>query len=102
MADVHFHIDNDKLWRVACKSEGTYGLVRDKVDEMAAKANALSAGFRTGYYHRDHQSPAVGGTQPVYQSNTRRNPTVPVGIVYTANYAAQKDNMQNNTLLKTL
>jgi hypothetical protein len=102
MADVKFTIDREKVWRLACKSDGTYQLVRSAGDATAGKANALSAGFKTGRYHPNHKSPGVGGTQPSYRSNTRRNPTVPTAIVYTANYAAQKDNMQHNTLLKSL
>lgn len=103
MADVEFHIDKEKLWRLACRSDGAYQLVRNAADQVASNANALSAGFRTGKYHRDHKSPGVGGTQPRYQSNTGRpRGIVPVGIAYTANYAAKKDNMQHNTLLKSL
>ena len=63
----------------------------------------MSAGYRTGYYHREHKSPAVGGTQPSYWSNTGRpRGVVPVGIAFTANYAAKKDNLEHNTLLKSL
>lgn len=103
MADVEFHINKDKLWRLVCKSEGTYQIVRNVADQVESNANSLSAGYRTGYYHKDHKSPAVGGTQPSYQANTGRpRGTVPVGIVYTGNYAAQKDNLQHNTLLKSL
>lgn len=103
MADVEFHIDKEKVWRLVCKSEGTYQIVRGKTDSTAAKANALGAGYRTAKYHRDHMSPAVGGTAPKYAANTGRpRGIVPVGIVYTANYAAQKDNMLHNTLLKSL
>lgn len=103
MADVEFHIDKEKLWRLACKSEGTYALVRNAADAVSSRANAMSSGFRTAKYHRDHKSPAVGGTQPKYEANTGRpRGIVPVGIVYTANYAAQKDNHLHNTLLKSL
>lgn len=77
--------------------------VAKATDATAARANALSAGFRTGLYHRDHKSPAVGNTQPKYASalgESKRKPAIPVGLVYTGNYAAMKDNAQNNTLLK--
>ena len=77
--------------------------VAKSTDARAASANALSAGFRTGLYHRDHKSPAVGNTQPKYASalgESKRTPAIPVGLVYTANYAAMKDNALNNTLLK--
>lgn len=101
MADMHININKEKLWRLVCKSDGTYQLVRGATDKIANSANAMSSGFRTQKYHRDHKSPAVGGTQPKYTANTGRpKGIVPVGIVYTGNYAAQKDNKLHNTLLK--
>ena len=97
---VDFKINENKLWRMICRSDATYQVIRSTGDAVAARANALSAGFRTQKYHRDHKSPAVGDKQPIYMSNIRRNPTVPTSIVYTANYAAKKDNTLHNTLLK--
>lgn len=103
MADIEFKVDEQKLWALVCRSDGTYDLVRSAADGIAAKANALGAGYRTARYHRDHESPAVGGTKPEYGSNTGRpRGVVPVGLVYTANYAAQKDNHLHNTLLKSI
>jgi len=67
---------------------------------VGSSANALSSGYRTGLYHRDHQSPAVGNTQPRYVGDVRDFGGWPVGIVHTGNYAAMKDNFENNTLLK--
>ena len=50
-------------------------------------------------------SATVGGTQAKYEFKTAK-PTGdegrPIAIVVTANHAAQKDNMKNNTLLKAL
>lgn len=103
MADVEFHIDKEKLWRLACKSDGAYLLVRSATDKVASNANSIGSGYKTAKYHRDHKSPAVGGTSPKYVANTSRpKGVVPVGIVYTSNYAAMKDNMLHNTLLKSL
>lgn len=101
--DIHFTIDRDKLWRFVCKSDGTYQIIRNVADNVASAANAMSAGYKTGKYHREHKSPGVGGSQPVYESNTQRpKGVVPVGIVYTRNYAAMKENHEHNTLLKSL
>ena len=106
MADVEIRIDQRKLKKLALESDGTYQMVRAARDRVDATANSLGSSFRTGYYHRDHKSPAVGGTQPKYGGDTQRfrsgGVNAPVGIVYTANYAAQKDNMLHNTLLKAL
>ena len=103
MADVTIDVDMGKAWLIACRSEDTYELIRRETDERASRANALSAGFKTELYHRDHKSPAVGGTSPRYAAHTGRpRGSVPVGIVYTGNYAAQKENMLHNTLLKCI
>ena len=103
MADVEFHIDKEKLWRLVCKQDATYQVIRSTTDAMASRANDMSASFRTGKYHREHKSPGVGGTQPVYKSNTQRpKGIVPVGMAYTGNYAAKKENYLHNTLLKAL
>ena len=79
---------------------GTADALRKRSKEIEQRANAMSADFRTGYYHVDHKSPAVGGTQPEYGSDVRLGRHGYVGIVHPKNYAAMKDNYQNNTLLK--
>ncbi len=107
MADVRIEIDERKLRKVAFESDACYQLVLQKRDQSEAMANSLGSGYRTAKYHRDHKSPAVGGTQPKYGGSTSRLRTsdgvsIPVGIVVTKNYAAMKDNMLHNTLLKSL
>ena len=101
MADVQFTIDRSKLRDVA-NSDVTVRMVGEKTEQVASKANAMGAGYRTGFYHVGHKSPAVGGTQPVYKSDTQRRGKTIVGIVATGNYAAMKDNHLHNTLLKAL
>ena len=100
MADVQIRIDPNKLRSLAFTSEGTRQLVDEKTRKVASTAESLSAGFRTGLYHRDHKSPGVGNTQPKYGKDARIMGKSAVGIVYTGNYAAMKDNHENNTLLK--
>ena len=73
------------------------GALTKEAGAIAGRANAMSSAFRTGLYHRDHKSPAVGNTQPKYESDQARGA---VALVYTGNYAAMKDNALNNTLLK--
>ena len=103
MADVTIDVDVEKAWAIACKSEEMYQVIRSETDRRATRANALSAGFKTKKYHVEHRSPAVGGTSPRYTAHTGRpNGQVPIGIVYTGNYAAQKENMLHNTLLKCI
>ena len=83
---------------------GSDSLVKTALDartaQITARANALGSGFRTGHYHPNHQSPGVGGTQPSYVGDVRMGRRGYVGIVHPANYAAMKDNHDNNTLLK--
>lgn len=74
--------------------------VKEHTERICQSAQAMSSGFRTGLYHRDHKSPAVGNTAPKYEANIENHGGVPVGIVYTGNYSAMKDNHENNTLLK--
>lgn len=102
MASVTVKVDISQrnLERAVNFAEGTESALRSKTSAITSAANAMSAGFRTGYYHRDHKSPAVGGTPASYAGDVEMGRKGYVGIVYTANYAAQKDNYQNNTLLK--
>ena len=74
--------------------------IKAKTERIQQAASSMSAGFRTGLYHRNHKSPAVGNTAPQYESDVQDFNGVPVGIVYTGNYSAMKDNHENNTLLK--
>ncbi len=98
MADVivDFKIDDEKLWNLVNNGAGTFTLVSRVTDKAAANANAMGAGFRT----KKHRG--VGDTAPEYGHDTRRFGKGPVGIVYTGNYAAIKDNHLHNTLLKSL
>jgi len=56
---------------------------------------------RTGGKWNGRSGTIIGGKEPVYQSKpAKRGSSGLVGIVYTGNYAAQKDNLKHNTLLK--
>lgn len=102
MASVTVKVDisQQSLERAVNYAEGTKAALQAKTSAITSTANAMGAGFRTGLYHRNHQSPAVGNTQPNYAGDVRMERKGWTGIVYTGNYAAQKDNYQNNTLLK--
>ena len=88
------------LGRIVGKSPSVVAEVERATDSIADRANAMSSGYRTGYYHPDHKSPGVGRTQPKYVANVEVKSYAAVGIAYTGNYAAMKDNYENNTLLK--
>jgi hypothetical protein len=100
---VRVDVDVEAAWNVALRSDGLYQMIRSEADRRAAQANAMAGDFKTGKYHRDHKSPAVGGTHARYSSKTGRPlGRVPVGMVHTGNYAAIKENMKHNTLAKVL
>lgn len=100
MADARVEWNFDALQRAAGKDDEVEAALAQATSSIVSAANAMGSGFRTGRYHRDHMSPAVGDTQAAYDGNVEDHGKGNVGIVYTANYAAQKDNLQNNTLLK--
>ena len=102
MASVTVKVDisQQALEHAVFFSEGTARALGGKTSAITGAANALSAGFRTGLCHRNHQSPAVGNTPAEYAGDVELKRKGYVGIVYTANYAAQKDNHLHNTLLK--
>ncbi len=98
MARTRMVWDDEALWEAV--NAAAKPLVADAVEDVTARANSMSAGFRTGKYHVNHQSPHVGETQPRYEGNVERHGRTDVGLVYTGNYSAMKDNHLNNTLLK--
>ena len=101
MANARVEVNKEAAWNICIRQDALYQLIRSETDKRASRANALGAGYKTGKYHKDHKSPAIGGMSPKYVAHTGRpRGAVPVGIVYTGNYAAQKDNMLHNTLLK--
>lgn len=102
MADVEIVIDGAKVKQAIANAETLDDKLLIAVNEIAAKANALGAGYRTGKYHPNHKSPGVGGTQPKYAGDVQRFRGGPVGIVHPKNYAAMKDNHLHNTMLKAL
>ena len=69
---------------------------------IASKASANSAGFRTERTTNWETGEKLGGKPPLYLAkDARMRGGKAVAIVYTGNYAAAKDNMMHNTLLKS-
>lgn len=92
--------DDAAIGRLIGKAPEVVAEVERVTGEIAGRANSMSSGYRTGLYHRDHEPPAVGNTQPTYVGDVEEYGNSVVGIVHTGNYAAMKDNAENNTLLK--
>lgn len=104
MADVTVRVKLDSNWKqkVVNLSSVKDGLTNE-AERLEQKANALCSGFRSGIWHDPETGVKKGDTPAVYGMKTaQRYGSGPVAIVYTKNYAAQKDNLKNNTLAKVL
>ena len=93
--------------------------VTKTANEIAGRANSMATEL-SGVWHEvgephtpgreggtwrgsNKVTETVGGTRPNYKAKPARRTGAngtPIAIVVTANHAAQKDNMKNNTLLK--
>lgn len=117
MADLEIRIDGEKLREVINDEPNTLDAIGDVCQGIESRANIYAGDFKSGVWHeygakhppghgtwhdRGKQYPTKGNTPARYRSNVKRIKGEPTGIVFTANYAAQKDNMQHNTLLKSL
>lgn len=97
--DVKMSPDFEKIIR---EEPGVGEAVTRRASDISRNANALGSGFRTGFYHPGHKSPAVGGTAPEYgyEQAEKSNRYGYVSTVHPLNYSAMKDTYENNTLLK--
>ena len=100
VSNVEVVIDQKALEEAAYGQDGTEAILKEHTDRIIDAASALSAGYMSGVFH-DHETGTTNGpTHAEYDGNVQRRGKGFIGIVYTANYAAQKDNYENNTLLK--
>ena len=102
MASVKLDVvlDPDAPRKIFQSSECKEALTKH-AKEIADRANAMSSGFRTGLFYRNHESPPVGNTQPQYGYKPAVNTAEgSVALVIEKNYAAMKDDHLHNTLLK--
>ena len=102
MAKVTVRVDIDEaaMKRAIKDGDGVSGILQAEVEKITSRANALSAGMRTGIYHDRESGMTVGDTEPSFAGNVKKIGDSQIGIVYAANYAAQKANYENNILLK--
>lgn len=97
---VTVKIDEAALKRAISNGEGIQGILQRETERIVDQANALSAGMRTGIYHDHTTGETRGDTEPEFAGNVEKVRDGYIGIVYTANYAAQKANHKSNILLK--
>lgn len=101
MADVvKVDIDQAALSRAINQGENTKMLLQQRAEQIADSANSLSAGMLTERWYNTEEHEWIGGTEPEFKADVKDSRLGPVGIVYTANYAAQKANYNSNILLK--
>ena len=100
--NVRVEIRATDLARACCLADGTGEQVTEITDRIANAASNMSAGYTSGRWHDHETGETRGPTAAQYGRNVEKGDYSYRGIVYTANYAAQKDNHENNTLLKAV
>ena len=95
---VRVVIDEKAFEKAVREASGVKDILNSEVDRITKQANSLSSGMRSGIKHIDGER--VGDTEPSFDGNVKKINGSYIGIVYTANYAAQKANTQSNILLK--
>lgn len=116
-ARCRVEFDMAALRDAAARSDETRTALVAATDHIVAAANTMGAsthsgghGYDTkgtgrprrgqGWLQHDRSPAPVTGPQASYAGNVRMQRDGYMGIVYTANHAAQLDNHRNNTLLK--
>lgn len=83
--------------------KGVKGALDKQARSIAGRANALGAGYRTARFYDRNAKEQRGNAQPKYEPvdamDTRKSS---VALVHNANYAAYKDTLLHNTLLKAI
>lgn len=105
MADkLEIHWSKAKLNKEIGRSAEVTKGITDHTNRFGMAANSMCAGFRSERVFDYKEKKRVGGTPAHYDFNIERNGTDrwPIGLVYPANYAAWKDLLKNNTLLKVV
>ena len=101
MADVRIVLDEQKVYEAIQNAHGTPDMLSALSQRICAKANVASATYRTAKFYNRDEHQLKGGKRPVFKWNVQKRGRTQVGLVYTANYAAQKINHEQNTLLKS-
>lgn len=102
MASLEIQIDETKLFEAIQDGENLPQIIGEYAKRIESNANQMSSGFRTGIFHDHATGQTLGNTQPQYASDVAKKGRSIVGIVHVKNYAAMKDNYENNTLLKAV
>lgn len=88
--------NKDALGHAIGTAPETQEAVEQATNRILSTAQSIGSGFRTQKYKDKGDTPAV------YAGDVQAYSHAYVGVVYTANYSAQKDNHLHNTLLKAV
>lgn len=103
MADVKVTVELTPGWEEKIvKLPSVKGAVTKESKRLCESANSMASGFKSGRWYDPKTKSYIGETQAQYATNTKSYPKGPVGLVYSRNYAAKKDNLTNNTLAKVI
>lgn len=102
MGKMDIHWDVNALKKAISESDDIRAEMCEITRKKAASANLMSASFRTQEFVDGETRARKGDKAPKYDWDVELHgpDRWPTGIVYTRNYAAMKDNMLHNTLLK--
>ena len=106
MASVRLNITDIENPAKVFQQPACKGALTKLAGEIADKANAMSAGFRTGLFYPDNDRTkdpvdGIGNQRPKYKTLKAINcKDGAVALVVTGNYAAMKECHEHNTLAK--
>lgn len=99
-SSMTIHWNKAQLNKEIGRSDEVYKGISSATNRFGSSANAMGASFYTNKSYDGTKGP----TQAHYDYNVERNGSDrwPVGLVWPANYAAWKDLLKNDTLLKVV
>ena len=103
MADkIEYRWNMQALGHVIGTAPETLQAIREATARIEQTADSLGGGYMTGRYYDRAEGVLKGRTPAEYRSEVKSYSHAHHGIVYAANYAAEKDNLLHNTLLKAV
>lgn len=101
MAKWRVEINDGAIKEAVKNADGAQGVLNQKANEIASRANAMGAGFRTGRFYDRKERKLKGNTQPIYGAVPAiRTSNGYIALVHNENYAGYRDSLLHNTLLK--
>lgn len=99
-SDIRIEVDSRSVMNAINRMPGLEDALYEYSEHIAERANAISAGYRTGRWHDHLTGETLGGTPTMYGADVFNGRKGYIGIVHPENYSAMKDNHLHNTMLK--